>query len=145
MVNSPACHTRHTFKMSKYMKPNYCKSVYHVRNLQHWKITHALFYLSHVCSCLCQLIQSDHHNITSWCAQIMKLIIMQFSPTSCCCLCLRNKYNSQHLVLKPCRLIFFLTQGTTPPFTSIHNQNKISVAWNYILKILYQFNQSNET
>lgn len=124
MVNSPACHTQHTFKMPKYKKPNDCKSVCHNRNLQHWKIMYAFFYLSHVCSCLCQLIQSDHHNITSRWTQIMKLIIMQFSPTSCCCLCLRNKYPSQHLVLKPCQSVFFFPNSGYNTTFHIHTEPK---------------------
>lgn len=33
--------------------------------------------------------------------------------------------------------MFFFTQGKTPPFTIIQNQNKIWVASNYIMKILY--------
>jgi hypothetical protein len=145
MVNSPACHTQHTFKMPKYMKPNYCKSVYHIRNLQHWKIIYALFFIFPMFVLayakwfylIIIILLHDVHKLwsSSLCSFLQPLVAA----------CLRNKYPSQHLVLKPCQSEFFFTQGTTPLFTSIHNQNKISAAWNYILKILYQFNQSNET
>jgi hypothetical protein len=35
-----------------------------------------------------------------WRVQVMKLLIMQFSPTSCHYICLHSKYSPQHPVLK---------------------------------------------
>jgi hypothetical protein len=42
----------------------------------------------------------DHSNFTWRRAQVMKLLIMQFSSTSCHFISLQSKYSSQHPVLK---------------------------------------------
>jgi hypothetical protein len=42
----------------------------------------------------------DHSNYTWRRVQVMKLLIMQFSPTSCHFISLRSKYSPQHPVLK---------------------------------------------
>jgi hypothetical protein len=45
-------------------------------------------------------ILHDHSNYTRRRVQVMKLLIMQFSPTSCHFIPLRSKYSPQHPVLK---------------------------------------------
>jgi hypothetical protein len=74
----------------------------------------------------------DHSNYTWRRLQIMKLLIMKFSPTFCHFIPLRSKY-SQNPALKHLQSIFFPCQR--PNFTSIENHGKIIVL--YILILIF--------
>jgi hypothetical protein len=57
---------------------------------------------------------------TWWRVQVMKLLIMQFSPTSRHFFSLRSKYSPQHPFLKHPQSMFF-PKCQRGRFTSIHN------------------------
>jgi hypothetical protein len=50
----------------------------------------------------------DHFNYTLWRVQVMKLLIRQFSPTSCQFILISSKYSPQHLVLEHPQSMFSL-------------------------------------
>jgi hypothetical protein len=58
--------------------------------------------LPHSCYMLCPSLPTWlDHSVYVWRrVQVMKLLIMQFSPTSCHFISLRSKYSPQHPVLK---------------------------------------------
>jgi hypothetical protein len=57
--------------------------------------------------CPCQPPWLDHSNYTWRSVQIIKLLIMQFSPTSCHFISIRFKCSSQHHVLKHPQSMYF--------------------------------------
>ena len=73
----------------------------------------------------------DHPNNIGWAVQIIKLLIMQFSPLPCYLVPLRSKYSPQHPIHKHPQPRF-LSQWKRPSFIPIYNnrQNYSSVYLN---------------
>jgi hypothetical protein len=65
----------------------------------------------------------DHSNYNWRRVQVMKLLIMQFSPTSCHFIPLRTKYSAQHPVLKH-RLSLFPPYCQRSNFTRTQNHRQ---------------------
>ena len=64
-----------------------------------------------------------HPNNTGWEVQIIKLLIMYFSPLTCYLIPLRPKYSLQHHILKHPQPTF-LSQCERSSFTPIHNNRQ---------------------
>jgi hypothetical protein len=62
----------------------------------------------------------DNFNYIWRILQVVKLLIIQFSPTSYHIIPLQSKYSSQHPLLIHLQSMFF-PQCQTPSFTTIHN------------------------
>jgi hypothetical protein len=77
----------------------------------------------------------DHSNYTWRRLQVMKFLIMQFSPTSRHFIALRSKYFPQHTLLKHPQSMF-LPSRQRPSFTTIQNQRQ---NYSFVYPIFYIF------
>jgi len=95
-----------------------------------------IFHLSHPCYVPrpCHPSPFHHPNNILWSIQIMKLLVMQFSPPFCHILPHRSEYSPQHPVLKHRQSTVF-TRCERPGFKSIRNERQ-----NYSFVYLALFN-----
>jgi hypothetical protein len=71
------------------------------------KTLYAFLFSPHACYMPCPSHpRVDHCNYTWWRVQVMKLLIMQSSPTSHHFISLQSKYSPQHTVLKQPQSVF---------------------------------------
>jgi hypothetical protein len=94
---------------------------------------------SYSCYMVCQSYPPwlDHSNYTWRRVQLMKLLIMQFSLTSCHFIPLWSKYSSQRTVLKHPQCVF-LPYFQRPSFTPVQNHRE---NYSFVCSHFYVFRQ----